>query len=107
MSLITKANYYAQTREEAVPNYAQGKEEAVKGFQIMETLRQGAKSAPGVRVMFSTEETEAITLFFQEYIDAGIAPSSAQCKEFLDNRPLQCDPKQVRDKVRHLMKLRK
>lgn len=80
--------------------------EALKGYRLLEGLRHSS-SAGGKRVTFTEEEVETIFLYFQGDIEAGDVPSASECKEFLDNHPMERSHKQVRDKIRNLLKVRK
>ena len=82
-------------------------EESVKGFKILTKLREGAEQTYGGRVSFSDEEIETISLYFESYISAFDQPSIDDCRDFLRNHGLSREPKQIRDKVRHLIKLKR
>ena len=94
-SLQTQDRYYAELK---------GREEAVKGFQ---NLRQGSAPTHRGRVPFSEEEIQSLTLFFEEYIETDTVPAVAVCRDFLKNHPLDRQPKQICDKLRHLINVRK
>ena len=82
------------------------KEEAERGFDILQGLRQGQKatSATKSRVQYTPDEVETIALYFENYILNYDEPSAYDCREFLNNHPMNREPKQVRDKVRQLIK---
>lgn len=85
------------------------REEAREGYKILADVRQGAAAGSGQgkrRRPFTTEETETIELYFESYIEALDNVSLPQCREFLRNHPLDRDVQQIRDKVRHLVKLK-
>ena len=97
-SVATQQRYYAQTK---------GREQAVRGFQVMEELREG-KTAGGHKVMrFSEEETETLRLYFESNILNQSIPPISECREFLKNHPMNKDAKQVRDKVRSIVRSEK
>ena len=79
-------------------------EESVKGYQVLTKLRDGSELTHGTRVQFSAEEIESISIYFESYIAAGDKPSIRDCRDFLANHNLAREPKQIRDKVRHLIK---
>ena len=58
-------------------------------------LREGSELTHGTRVQFSVEEIVSVSLYFETYITAG---------DLFANRNLAREPKQIRDKVRHLIK---
>ena len=93
----TQQRYYAMTK---------GRDVAVKGFLLMESLRQDSPgdAASSVRVRYSEGECESILLYFQEYIESGSAPPINVCHDFLRDHPMNREAKQVRDKVRNLIK---
>ena len=100
-SVQTQQRYYSMTK---------GKDRAVKGFQVMEYLRHDAPSGSGTSaasVPFSASETEMITLYFDEHIESEAAPPIGTCEEFLIDHPMSRDAKQVRDKVRTLIRQHK
>ncbi len=53
---------------------------------------------------FSDQEVEVIKLYFQSYIDSSEAPSTDAWREFLRQHQMARQAKQVRDKVRHLIR---
>ena len=62
----TQQRYYAMTK---------GRDVAVKGFNVMESLRQDTPGdATSRRVPYSDGECESISLFFREYIESGSNP---------------------------------
>ncbi len=92
----TQERYYAHIKSTRDP---------VKGYKLMEGLRKDASSrSPGKRVNFSDQEVEVIKLYFQSYIDSRKAPSTDDCREFLRQHQMARQAKQVRDKVRYLIR---
>jgi len=91
----TQERYYQDTK---------GRQHAAKGYSLMESIREGTISGRKTRVGFTSEETEVITLYFNDDISAKTAPGIDRCRQFLSDHPMNKDPKQVRDKVRNLMK---
>ena len=74
-SLETQNRYYAQTK---------GMEEAVKGFKVMENLRQAPPTtSSGSRVSFSSKDVDTLSLYFDSYIESGEVPPIEECREFL------------------------
>ena len=91
----TQQRYYAMTK---------GRDVAVKGFHVMESLRRDSPgdAASSGRVPFSDGECESISLFFREYIESGSAPPISVCHDFLRDHPINREAKQVHNKVRNL-----
>ena len=93
----TQQNYYVNLKS---------KQEAARGFQVLEDLRQGHKTASKERkprVEYSKEDVQTIALYFDSYIAAQDVPSAQECKQFLDDHPMSRSPKNVRDKVRQII----
>ena len=67
-------------------------------------LREGSELTHGTRVQFSVEEIVSVSLYFETYITAGDQPSIGDCRDLFANHNLAREPKQIRDKVRHLLK---
>ena len=65
-----------------------GLKEARKGFQILAKVRQGATPGSTPRRPFTEDEIESIKLYFESYIDGFDQVSLPQCREFLQNHPL-------------------
>ena len=86
-----------------------GLDDAVEGYKIMEGLRQKAppshSTSTRLRVPFSDEEVETLESYFYDHIETLTAPSESECREFLKEHPMNRVAKQVRDKVRHFIKL--
>jgi hypothetical protein len=57
------------------------------------------------RAQFSVEEIVSVSLYFETYITAEInQPSIGDCRDLFANHNLARKPKQIRDKVRPLIK---
>ena len=71
----------------------------------MEGVRRGEESRGigGTRVPFTDEEKEVVSDYFGQHISSRKPPSSDECRQFLQQHPLNRDPKQIRDKVRNLI----
>ena len=99
-SARTQERYYAAIK---------GVDDAVEGYKIMEGLRQKAppshSTSTRLRVPFSDEEVETLESYFYDHIETLTAPSESECREFLKEHPMNREAKQVRDKVRHFIKL--
>lgn len=56
----------------------------MRGFEILEGLRQGQPSTPTrkQKVPYSAEELELLELYFDSNIELGDVPSAEECKEF-------------------------
>ena len=93
----TQQAYYVRLKSSA---------ESREGYKILAKLRQGGGAAHTKRP-FSDEEIETIKLYFESYIDALDKFGLPQAREFLENHPMNRDPQQIRDKVRHLIDLKK
>lgn len=96
----TQRRYYANVKS---------RQESVQGFKIMQKLCQdSASSGQGrQRSPFTDEEVDLLSTYFDSYISGLEVPSSGACREFLANHCLDRDHKQVRDKVRHLIALKR
>ena len=57
----------------------------------------------GGRIPFTTEEVDTLFLYFDSFIASGEVPS-IQCREFIKQHDTARDAKQIRDKLRHLVK---
>ena len=73
---------------------------------MMERIRSGeGEGTPKKgRGTYSEEDLEVIKTYFDNNIQSGTPPSIYECREFLRQHPLQRDAKQVRDKVRNIVK---
>ena len=89
----TQHLYYTQKKRE---------KDAVEGYKVMEGVRRGEESrgVGGTRVTFTDEE---LSDYFGQHIYSKKPPSSDECRQFLQQHPLNRDPKQIRDKVRNLI----
>ena len=95
-STVTQERYYMKNK---------GRQQAAEGYSLMESVREtGRVSGRRFRVPFTSDETETISLYFQDEIGARSAPSIERCWQFLLDHPMDKEAKQVRDKVRNLMK---
>ena len=98
-SVQTQERFYDRTKSQA---------EALKGFRLLQELCQGrGNSDQRAPVRFSEEEVETISLYFEGRISSGDIPSAGECKQFLADHPIEHTHKQVRDKVRNLVKQQK
>ena len=94
-STATQNLYYAANK---------GKKDAVKGFSIMEGMRQTeSEGTSSSRVPFSDTEKEVISNYFSQHISSGTVPSAEECRHFLYEHQLNRTQKQIRDKVRNLI----
>ena len=81
-----------------------GKKDAVKGYSVIESIRQEeSRPETGGRVPFTEEDTEIISNYFSDHISSRKAPTAAECKQFLNEHPLNRNHKQIRDKVRNII----
>ena len=100
-SVTTQKRYYAATR---------GGEDAREGFEAIQTMRTTPKNPtpppqPKKRRAFTNEETKVITLYFQQNVAQGIAPSMAKCNRFLEeHEEVDRSAKDIYDKVRNIIK---
>ena len=82
-----------------------GKKDAVKGYNIMEELWQKeGQGSSGSRTGYSESETEAITQYFSQHVHSKVPPTMDDCRQFLADHQLERNAKQVRDKVRSLIR---
>ena len=83
-----------------------GRRDAVEGYRVMEEVRRegGSGRGSGKRTPFTHEESEAISEYFDQHLSTGSEPAISECRAFLENHPLQRTPKQIRDKVRTLLR---
>ena len=81
-----------------------GKNDAVKGFSIMEGMRRTDSGGTSTgRVPFSDTEKEVISTYFSQHISSQKAPTAEECRQFLYEHQLNRTQKQIRDKVRNLI----
>ena len=94
-SVRTQERYYSATK---------GLGEAIQGFCIMEGLRQKNSPKTVARRAFTEEDITSISNCFQDHIETSTVPHERECRDFLREHPLSREAKQIRDKVRHLIK---
>ena len=63
--------------------------------------------SPVKRRPFTKEENESVSLYFSSHIEAGDTPTSAECRDFLENHGLSRTAKNIQDKVKNIIKARK
>ena len=82
------------------------KKDAVEGYRVMEGIqreeREGSR-AGRARVQFSEDETAMIEDYFAQHISCNKAPSTEECRDFLQQHQLQCSATKIRDKVCNLI----
>ncbi len=89
-------------------------ETAQRGFRALQDLRkgEGSNSSGGQERKrkegkFTQTESDTISSYFDSYIEGLDIPSIDDCRVFLRDHPMGRDAKQVRDKCRSLIKLRR
>ena len=72
----------------------------MEGYRVMEGVRRGEESrgVGGTRVRFTSEDEEVLLDYFAQHISSKKPPSSDECRQFLQQHPLNRDHKQIRDK---------
>lgn len=97
-SYQTQMAYYVNSKS---------KKEAERGF-VFCSLRQGelVGNAAKPRVPL-TEEVELIEMYFKTHIASFDVPSADECKQFLKDHSMDRDHKQIRDKIRHILKVKR
>jgi hypothetical protein len=89
----TQQRYYVNLKSE---------KEAVRGFEILEGLRQGQPSTPTrkQKVPYSAKELKLLELYFDSNIRRiGRCAISRGMQGVLENHTLQCTHKQIRDEI--------
>ena len=83
-----------------------GRRDAVEGYRVMEEVQreEGSGRGPGKRTPFTKEENEVVSQYFNHHLSVGTEPAISECRDFLEQHPLQRTAKQVRDKVRTLLR---
>ena len=81
-----------------------GPENALKGFKVMQNLREqerGERCKGNGKVPFTSE---AIEEYFNDHITNSTSPTIDECRKFLSDHQMTRTAKQVRDKVRNLIR---
>ena len=105
---VATAMSHSKRSQEVYYTLNKGKKQAVEGYRVMEGIRRGEREGmeaggAGSRFLFSPRDTQAISAFFEQHVSSRKAPSIEECREFVRQHPIDCTPKQVRDKVRNLI----
>ena len=105
---VATAMSHSKRTQEVYYTLKKGKKQAVEGYRVMEGIRRGEREGreaggAGARFLYSATDTQVISAFFAQHVSNRKAPSIEECREFVQQHPIDCTPKQVRDKVRNLI----
>ena len=104
-SAVAAAMSHSQRTQHLYYTLKKGKKDAVEGYRVLEGVRREEESrgVGGTRVRFTSEDEEVLLEYFAQHISSRKPPSSDECRQFLQQHPLNRDHKQIRDKVRNLI----
>ena len=89
----TQARYYTHNKSTV---------EAVKGFKVLQNIRQEAETERQSRKKHTKDEMDFITTYFKDNIDNQSQSSIDECREFVKQHSITRSGKQIWDKLKYL-----
>lgn len=96
---------HSQRTQEKYYMLNKGRKDAVEGYRILENIRreEGDIQSSSIR-SFSAEDESTIRSYFSDHELCNKVPTIHECREFLIAHPLNWEAKQVREKMRTVLR---